>query len=72
MIGFVKWFSSEKGYGFIRDQEKNDHFVHHTSINGDGWKNLVEDQEVTFEVGEGPTGKPCAVDVTPIDVEVAG
>ena len=51
--GTVKWFNSEKGYGFITDSEtKEDYFVHFSNIVGDGYKVLEENQEVTFEVTE--------------------
>ena len=71
MIGIVKWFSPDKGYGFIRDQEGKDYFVHYSGINGEGYRNLDEGQEVEFELGESH-GRECAVDVTPIAAEVAG
>jgi CspA family cold shock protein len=50
MKGKVKWFSNQKGYGFISTEEGKDVFVHHTSILGEGYKTLAEGQEVTFEV----------------------
>jgi CspA family cold shock protein len=55
--GTVKWFSDEKGYGFIRpDDESEDVFVHHTGIAGDGFKSLEEGEKVTYEVTEGRKG----------------
>lgn len=54
--GKVKWFSNQKGYGFITPEEGADVFVHHTEIQGDGYKTLEEGQEVEFEVAEGPKG----------------
>lgn len=48
--GTVKWFNSQKGYGFITDIEGNDIFVHHTGISMDGFRVLEEGQQVTFEV----------------------
>ena len=55
--GKVKWFSSEKGYGFIeQDDGGNDVFVHFSSIQGDGYRNLNEGDEVTFEVEQGQKG----------------
>ena len=61
--GTVKWFNSEKGYGFIApDDGGKDLFVHHTEIKGSGRVSLDEGQKVTFEVGDGPKG-PCAQEV---------
>ena len=61
--GTVKWFSNQKGYGFIvpAGQEK-EVFVHHSSIQGDGYKTLKQGEEVDFEVSDGPKGE-FAVDV---------
>ncbi len=55
--GKVKWFSNQKGYGFITPEEGNDVFVHHSAITGDGYKTLEEGQEVEFEVTTGPKGE---------------
>jgi CspA family cold shock protein len=55
--GTVKWFSDEKGYGFIRpDDGSEDVFVHHTGIAGDGFKSLEEGDKVTYEVSQGRKG----------------
>lgn len=55
--GTVKWFNSEKGFGFIApDDGSADVFVHYSEIQGKGFRTLTEDQRVTFEVGEGPKG----------------
>ncbi|OGW76516.1 MAG: cold-shock protein [Omnitrophica bacterium RIFCSPHIGHO2_02_FULL_49_9] len=54
--GKVKWFSSQKGYGFITPEHGNDVFVHHTAIQGEGYKTLEEGQEVEFEITKGPKG----------------
>ena len=55
--GKVKWFSSEKGYGFITpDDGSKDCFVHHSEIQGDGFKSLSEGDAVEFQPGEGPKG----------------
>lgn len=55
--GTVKWFSSEKGYGFItQDDGGTDVFVHHSAIEGNGYKNLEEGQHVQFETTQGPKG----------------
>ena len=63
--GIVKWFRNEKGYGFIAAETGEDVFVHHTSIQGDGFKTLDEGQEVEFEVQQGQKG-PQAVNVTKV------
>ena len=55
--GKVKWFSNQKGYGFITPESGNDLFVHHTAIKGDGFRTLEEGQEVEFEVQQGPKGE---------------
>ena len=55
--GTVKWFSNQKGYGFISQQSGRDLFVHHTEIQGEGYKTLEEGQAVEFEVAEGPKGE---------------
>ena len=62
--GKVKWFSGQKGYGFIEQAEGKDVFVHVTSL-APGVGNLVEDQAVEFEVTEGQKG-PQAVNVRPV------
>ena len=64
--GKVKWFNEQKGYGFITpDDGSDDLFVHHTSIMVEGFRNLHEDQEVEFEVGQGQKG-PVANNVKPL------
>jgi len=60
MIGTVKWFNAEKGYGFISCEGSPDVFVHHTAIQGDGFKTLDEGQSVEFEVQQGPKGAQAA------------
>ncbi len=63
--GTVKWFSSEKGFGFITpDGDGADLFVHHTEVKVTGYASLEDGQKVSFEVGSGPKG-PCAKNVTP-------
>jgi CspA family cold shock protein len=54
--GKVKWFNDAKGYGFITGEDGKDVFVHHSSIQGEGFKTLKEGQEVEFEVTKGPKG----------------
>lgn len=58
--GTVKWFSNEKGYGFISQSDGEDVFVHFSAITTDGYKSLEEGQAVEFEVTEGPKGKQAA------------
>jgi cold shock protein len=54
--GTVKWFNSEKGFGFISPTEGADVFVHFSEIEGNGYKSLDENQKVEFEVSQGPKG----------------
>lgn len=57
LIGTVKWFNEEKGYGFIAPEDGGkDVFVHHSSIQGGGFKNLAEGQKVRFEILDTPKG----------------
>jgi CspA family cold shock protein len=64
--GTVKWFNSEKGFGFIApDGGAEDVFVHYSEIQGDGYKSLEENQRVQFEVGQGAKG-PQATGVTAV------
>jgi CspA family cold shock protein len=58
--GTVKWFSNEKGYGFIEREEGDDVFVHFSSITMDGYKSLREGQRVEFEVVQGDKGLQAA------------
>ncbi len=60
--GKVKWFNESKGYGFISTEENGDIFVHYSSIQGNGFKTLVEGESVSFDIEEGPKG-PKAVNV---------
>ena len=60
--GTVKWFTNQKGFGFISDEQGNDVFVHYSGIQSNGFKSLEEGQEVEFEVIEGQKG-PQAVNV---------
>ena len=54
--GKVKWFSNQKGYGFITGENGKDVFVHFSAIKGDGYKSLAEGDEVEFEVTQGQKG----------------
>ena len=58
--GTVKWFSPEKGFGFISQEEGPDVFVHFSAIAGDGYRNLEENQKVEFDVTQGPKGLQAA------------
>ena len=63
--GTVKWFSDEKGFGFITpDEPGKDLFVHHTAIQGDGYRSLAEGAKVSYEAEQGDKG-PRAGNVTP-------
>ena len=55
--GKVKWFSNQKGYGFITSESGSDVFVHFSAIQIEGYKSLEEGQEVEFEVEQGPKGE---------------
>jgi CspA family cold shock protein len=54
--GTVKWFNERKGFGFLSQDDGEDVFVHYSSIQGSGFKNLTEGQAVEFEVQKGPKG----------------
>jgi CspA family cold shock protein len=58
--GTVKWFSNEKGYGFIEREEGDDVFVHFSAIAMDGYKTLTEGQRVEFEIVQGDKGLQAA------------
>ncbi len=60
MQGTVKWFSNEKGFGFISREGGEDVFVHHTAIQAEGYRSLTEGQAVEFEVTQGPKGLQAA------------
>ncbi|HCL01198.1 MAG TPA: cold-shock protein [Lachnoclostridium phytofermentans] len=64
MKGTVKWFNSQKGFGFISDEQGNDVFVHYSGLAMDGFKTLEDGQSVTFEVTKGQRGLQ-AVNVLP-------
>ena len=55
--GVVKWFSNQKGYGFITQDDGKDIFVHYSAVTGEGFKTLEEGQRVEFEITKGPKGE---------------
>ncbi len=64
--GTVKWFSNDKGYGFITpDESGKDLFVHHSAVVGDGYRSLTEGARVSYDAEQGPKG-PQAVNVQPV------
>ena len=65
-LGTVKWFNAEKGFGFIAPEDGSaDVFVHYSEIQGNGFRTLEENQQVSFEIGEGQKG-PQATNVNAI------
>jgi len=66
VIGTVKWFSQDKGYGFISQDQGDDVFVHYSEIQGDGFRTLREGEKVEFEITEGKKG-PQAVNARRIE-----
>ena len=55
-VGTVKWFNDAKGFGFIRQDDESDVFVHYSQISGDGFRTLEEGQQVQYDLREGPKG----------------
>ena len=70
MMGYVKHFNPEKGYGFIAGQDGDDYFVHYTKIAGTGYRVLMEGQEVEFDLAPDRKGKVMAVEVKVVDPDV--
>ena len=60
MLGKVKWFNAEKGYGFIEREDGSDVFVHFSAIQDEGFKSLSEGQNVTFDIVDGNRGPQAA------------
>ncbi len=58
--GVVKWFSADKGYGFITPEEGPDVFVHYSAIQSDGYRKLEAGEPVEFEITDGPKGKQAS------------
>lgn len=66
VVGTVKWFNADKGYGFITQPDGDDVFCHYSAIEMPGFKTLQEEQEVEFEIEESPKGLQ-AVNVKPLE-----
>lgn len=60
MLGKVKWFNKQKGYGFIEQEKGQDLFVHFQSIVGEGFRTLEEGQAVEFDIVQGPRGEQAS------------
>ncbi|HBV86755.1 cold-shock protein [Desulfosporosinus sp.] len=60
MVGKVKWFSKQKGYGFIEQENGQDIFVHFQSVIGEGFRTLEEGQNVEYDVIQGPRGEQAS------------
>ena len=60
IIGTVKWFNNDKGYGFLAQEGGADVFVHHTAIQSEGFRSLTDGQRVEFTIEKGPKGLQAA------------
>lgn len=58
--GKIKWFSNQKGYGFVTPEDGPDVFVHFSAVQGDGYKTLREGDDVEFEITQGPKGQQAS------------
>lgn len=63
MEGFVKWFDSKRGWGFITAEDDEDYFAHWTQISGEGWKLLVDDEAVEFEPAKDDKNRKKAINI---------
>jgi len=68
MIGQVKWFCAQKGWGFIAGQDGNEYFAHYSQIAGDGYRNLTEDREVEFDIEKDLRGRVRAINIKQMEV----
>ena len=71
-VGTVKWFNNAKGWGFIRQDEGPDVFVHYSQISGDGFRTLREGQNVSFDLRDGPKGPLAEKVVRKIEINGRG
>jgi CspA family cold shock protein len=60
VTGTVKWFNAQKGFGFIQREGGPDVFVHHSAIQGEGYRELLEGEQVEFEITQGPKGQQAS------------
>jgi CspA family cold shock protein len=72
ITGTVKWFSRQKGYGFIQPETGDDVFVHYSAIQGSGFRNLEEGEQVEFAIESSPKGPHAADVVRPQSLESSG
>ncbi len=72
ITGTVKWFSAEKGYGFIEQSDGPDIFVHYSAISGNGYRSLEQGEEVEFTITEGQKGKQASNVVRTSDGNTGG
>ena len=65
--GYVKWFDSARGYGFITAQDGNDYFVHYSAIDGEGYRTIDKDRDVEFEIEINSENKTRAINVKELE-----